>query len=156
MTDNQRTKSPCIGICSTTYGGAVCRGCKRFAHEVVDWNRYDEDQKTAVVDRLERLNINAVSTYIKVTNPEALKNRLDREVLRYNNDWSPESWALTLLWSGRAQNWQDLQDSGIEPLPEYSDESVFNVWQKMDEICYNLSLDYYQRYVKSKDSPEWG
>ncbi|MEM9624509.1 MAG: DUF1289 domain-containing protein, partial [Pseudomonadota bacterium] len=34
-------RTPCVGICSTTYGDLVCRGCKRFAHEIVQWNAYD-------------------------------------------------------------------------------------------------------------------
>ena len=50
---NKRT--PCVGICSTTYGDLVCRGCKRFAHEIVQWNGYDEGQQDAVRERLTRL-----------------------------------------------------------------------------------------------------
>lgn len=155
MAQHRRIDSPCIGICSTTYGGAVCRGCKRFAHEVVDWNRYEDEQKSAVVDRLEELCSSAVSTYITITDPQALRARLDKEMLRYNSEWSPESWAMTLLWSGRTLNWQDAGSAGVVPLPQYREESVFNVWQKMDETYYALSGDYYRQYVKTGNSPEW-
>ncbi|MEC7008614.1 MAG: DUF1289 domain-containing protein, partial [Pseudomonadota bacterium] len=31
-------KTPCIGVCSTGIGDSVCRGCKRFSHEVIHWN----------------------------------------------------------------------------------------------------------------------
>ena len=41
-------KTPCVGLCSTTYGDLVCRGCKRFSHEIVNWNRYGDEEKTAV------------------------------------------------------------------------------------------------------------
>lgn len=47
--------SPCIGVCSTTYGDLVCRGCNRFAHEVVQWNAYDEDQRDVIWQRLHEL-----------------------------------------------------------------------------------------------------
>jgi len=47
--------SPCIGICSTTYGDFVCRGCKRFAHEVTGWNHYTRAQREAVWERLSKL-----------------------------------------------------------------------------------------------------
>ena len=50
---NKRT--PCVGICSTTYGDLVCRGCKRFAHEIVQWNGYDATQQDAVRERLTRV-----------------------------------------------------------------------------------------------------
>lgn len=37
-------RTPCIGICSTTsLGDRVCRGCKRYAAEVIDWNSCDEE-----------------------------------------------------------------------------------------------------------------
>lgn len=50
-----KKRTPCVGICSTTYGDLVCRGCKRFAHEIVQWNGYDEAQQDAVRDRLQRV-----------------------------------------------------------------------------------------------------
>ena len=48
-------KTPCIGLCSTVYGDLVCRGCKRFHHEIVNWNLYGEEEKRAVWLRLESL-----------------------------------------------------------------------------------------------------
>ncbi|MGV8710709.1 DUF1289 domain-containing protein, partial [Pseudomonas aeruginosa] len=52
---SQRIKTPCVGLCSTVYGDLVCRGCKRFHHEVVNWNLYDAEEKRAVWSRLEQL-----------------------------------------------------------------------------------------------------
>ncbi|WP_317135104.1 DUF1289 domain-containing protein [Piscirickettsia litoralis] len=43
MIDGKAT--PCVGLCSTVYGDDVCRGCKRFYHEIIDWNQYDINQK---------------------------------------------------------------------------------------------------------------
>ena len=49
-------KTPCIGICSTTsLGDKICRGCKRFGFEVINWNRYSEDEKRAVLSRIDQL-----------------------------------------------------------------------------------------------------
>ncbi len=31
-----RPRTPCVGMCSTTYGDLVCRGCRRFSHEIVN------------------------------------------------------------------------------------------------------------------------
>ena len=52
--------SPCIGVCSTTYGDLICRGCYRFAHEVAQWNGYEEAQQVAVLERLTALRGGAV------------------------------------------------------------------------------------------------
>ena len=62
-------RTPCIGICSTTYGDLVCRGCKRFAHEVVGWNGYDDGQRGAVWGRLHDLRAGAVRHLLEVVDP---------------------------------------------------------------------------------------
>ena len=65
---NSKRKSPCVGICSTTYGDLVCRGCRRFAHEIVGWNGYAEQQKNAIVDRLNKIKTSVISQYIFISN----------------------------------------------------------------------------------------
>lgn len=61
---SHRPVSPCIGVCSTTYGDLVCRGCHRFAHEVAQWNGYEAHQQTAVLERLEALRAGAVAQHL--------------------------------------------------------------------------------------------
>ena len=56
--------SPCIGVCSTTYGDLICRGCYRFAHEVTGWNGYDGAQRLAVQGRLDALRAGAVGHHL--------------------------------------------------------------------------------------------
>lgn len=55
MSSAQRISSltPCAGRCSTVFGDAVCRGCRRFNHEVIQWNTYKAEQHTAVWQRLD-------------------------------------------------------------------------------------------------------
>lgn len=60
-------RSPCIGVCSTTYGDFVCRGCKRFAHEVVGWNQFDEVQRGQVWERLSELLARSIQDYLVIT-----------------------------------------------------------------------------------------
>lgn len=64
-------RTPCVGICSTTYGDLVCRGCKRFAHEIVDWNAYTEDQRLRVWTRLYALRDACVAQLIDVADDAA-------------------------------------------------------------------------------------
>ena len=60
-------RSPCIGVCSTTYGDYVCRGCKRFAHEVVGWNQFSEEQRNLVWERLSELLERSIRDYLVIT-----------------------------------------------------------------------------------------
>ena len=59
-------RTPCVGICSTTYGDLVCRGCMRFAHEIVGWNGFNEAQREAVWQRLLELRDGAVRSAVEV------------------------------------------------------------------------------------------
>ncbi|MEC7118290.1 MAG: DUF1289 domain-containing protein [Pseudomonadota bacterium] len=48
------THTPCAGRCSTVFGDSVCRGCRRFSHEVIDWNRYTSAQRDFIWLRLDQ------------------------------------------------------------------------------------------------------
>jgi predicted Fe-S protein YdhL (DUF1289 family) len=63
---NQTIKTPCVGLCSTVYGDLVCRGCKRFHHEVIHWNGYNEDEKRAVWLRLEQLLSQVMAAKVEI------------------------------------------------------------------------------------------
>lgn len=46
------TESPCVGVCSTTFGDDVCYGCKRTYREVIQWNTMNDQEKDKVNQRL--------------------------------------------------------------------------------------------------------
>lgn len=66
-------RTPCVGVCSTTYGDLVCRGCKRYAHEIVGWNGYSEDQRERVRNRLDTLLTDSVRAHIRVVDEATLR-----------------------------------------------------------------------------------
>lgn len=45
--------TPCAGRCSTVFGDSVCRGCRRFNHEVINWNKYSLDEQRLIWQRLD-------------------------------------------------------------------------------------------------------
>ena len=67
-------RTPCIGVCSTTYGDLVCRGCKRFAHEVVGWNGFADAQRHVVWTRLNGLLAESVRAYVTVVDEKRLRS----------------------------------------------------------------------------------
>mgnify|MGYP000429528197 FL=1 len=79
-------KTPCIGVCSTVFGDEVCRGCKRFQNEVIDWNGYEDSQKTAVLTRLESLKTQIMESKISIVNKKLLQNQLDTLDIKYAID----------------------------------------------------------------------
>ena len=67
-------RTPCVGICSTTYGDLVCRGCKRFAHEIVAWNGFDNRQRDIIRARLLRLLGESVRAHVRVMDEARLRD----------------------------------------------------------------------------------
>ena len=64
----KRSSTPCLGICSTTFGDEVCKGCKRFAHEIVSWTKYSEEEREIVNNRLEEFKIKIFKYKRKIQN----------------------------------------------------------------------------------------
>src|SRR6185312_296117 len=79
---NSSTESPCIGICSTVYGDDICRGCKRGYIEVIEWNRYTDQQKQVINQRLEQQMERVIAKFLIIEDAQKLKAQLDRVALR--------------------------------------------------------------------------
>ena len=73
------TSTPCIGVCSTTYGDDVCRGCGRYWDEVVSWQEYSEDQKKDVWYRIEQASKWVLGSYLSLR-PDT-EDRVSKELL---------------------------------------------------------------------------
>jgi predicted Fe-S protein YdhL (DUF1289 family) len=71
------------------YGDEICRGCKRTYDEVIDWNRFTPEQKSAVYDRLNEHAEHIVSQFFTIVAPEKLASALDDQSIRYRPDHSP-------------------------------------------------------------------
>ena len=89
--------SPCIGVCSTTYGDLICRGCYRFAHEVAQWNGYESAQQAAVLDRLAKLRIGTVRRHLTPTQIDQLVQQAPSVKLRRVGERSAEAIAYEVL-----------------------------------------------------------
>lgn len=56
LDDNGRdpVRSPCIGVCAMDAATGLCEGCLRTIDEIAGWSRFDNDEKRAVWDAIER------------------------------------------------------------------------------------------------------
>ncbi len=141
-----KTRTPCIGICSTVFGDEVCRGCKRFSHEVIDWNRYDNHQKRLIWDRLEQLLTQVMSKAIEVTDANQLRAQLDHHRVPFNPALTPYCWAYELLCKGHRQL-TDLTPFGIDLLPPYRGMNPDTLYHELSQDYYCLSQAYYEANV---------
>ena len=140
----QRSSTPCLGICSTTYGDDVCRGCKRFILEVINWNSYSNDEKEIVNSRLEEFKVTILSHRFKVTDAELLSSKLKEHAINFNDALDPITWIFDLL---RASSQDlDLELFGLELLPDHRTFSLSSIKDEINTELFELSQAHFDRY----------
>lgn len=143
---NQSIKTPCVGLCSTVYGDTVCRGCKRFHHEVIHWNGYNDDEKRAVWLRLEQLLVQVMTAKLEVFDSQRLRQQLEQRKIRYVAHQSEYCWAYQLIARG-ARVIRELEAYGLALLPEFRDWELPELRDAIDTEFFLLSEAHYQRYI---------
>ncbi|MBF0677144.1 DUF1289 domain-containing protein [Pseudomonas sp.] len=142
-------KTPCIGRCSTVYGDLVCRGCKRFLHEVVEWNGYDDERKHEIMLRLETLLVHVMRSKLQVLDAARLRQQLEQHQIRFVAEQSPYCWAYQLIARG-ARLINRLDAYGLALLPEFRDWSLIDVRDAIDNEFFALSEAHYQQIMVAK------
>jgi predicted Fe-S protein YdhL (DUF1289 family) len=150
----QGIKTPCIGICSTTsVGDAICRGCKRFSFEVIDWNSYTNEEKQAVLDRVESLVQPIVDTRFIIRSPEKLAAGMAHWAVPYNSALSPAIWLHNLL-KKRHRELNDLGIWGVEVRQEWWHLDLAALAEDMDVQLLRLCEAHQMRYFSHLASSE--
>ncbi len=128
----QTSKSPCLGICSTVYGDNVCKGCKRFVYEVIEWNAWSDSQKSAVYDRLEQMMDQSMQAKLQVFDSSKLEAYLLRYGIVYAH-FASVHWWLYLLWVKRPDVLVDWQDLGVKVAKAYKGLAPGDLLNQVDD-----------------------
>jgi len=141
-------RTPCIGICSTTsFGDRICRGCKRFATEVINWNSYTEDQKRAVQARINQLTSQLMSAKFRIVSVPKLELVLQDLRIFYDPDLSPYFWLHQLLQK-HLHRLRTLDEAGVEVLPAFRGQDVRDLLLQLNEELQVLTEAHYERYFR--------
>ncbi|MGQ7249417.1 DUF1289 domain-containing protein [Halomonas sp. V046] len=97
----QRIVSPCVGLCSTTVGDSVCRGCQRHDGEILDWLSLTDAERAERMQELDALRVAVASRFLHVENEALLESQLTRHRIRFRSDQPALSRAVELLRVGR-------------------------------------------------------
>lgn len=143
---NKRVKTPCIGVCSTGIGDVVCRGCKRFAHEVIDWNGYSNEQRQLVVDRLDEFLVTIVTHKIDIFDEQRLQQQMHYQQIKVDELLSSSRWVYELLRAGAGQI-NDVEAYGFRLKPDWQRFSLEEIKQFLDQDFFTLSNAHYERYI---------
>lgn len=146
---SKSVKTPCIGVCSTVFGDEVCRGCKRFQHEIIKWNAYDDIEKRSVLNRLELLKVQIMHSKVLITDEGLLRSKLQEYKVKFDGDSNSLCWVFDLLRSG-SQSITDPGDFGFDLIND-SVRNLSELKKVMEEELFQLSEAHYQRYFKTEN-----
>lgn len=140
-------RTPCIGICSTTYGDLVCRGCKRFAHEVVGWNGFEDSQRALVWQRLGQLLRESVAACVAIDDEARLRGAAANCGLTPTADAAIELVAFDVLRQHLARDADPLiAELGLAPIDEATTPCrAAEATQRIDREFHERSLAHYER-----------
>ena len=138
--------TPCIGVCSTGIGDSVCRGCKRFSHEVIDWNGYTEAQRALVVERLDRFLTQVVANMIDIFDEQRLLEQMHYQQIKFNAELSSSRWVYELLRNGASQI-KHPEKFGFRLKAQWQRFSLEQIKQFLEQDFYTLSCAHYDRYI---------
>ena len=140
-----RSSTPCIGICSTTFGDDVCKGCKRFSHEITNWGKFSSDERAVVNSRLEQFKTTILEEKFSISDSELFESKMNEFSINFNSSLEPITWIFDLL---RASSNKDLNvnDFGIEILPAFSDLSLIELRDLINQEMLQLSEAHYYKF----------
>ena len=140
-----RSSTPCIGICSTTFGDDVCKGCKRFSHEITNWGKFSTDERAVVNSRLEQFKTTILEEKFTISDCELFESKMNEFSINFNSSLEPITWIFDLL---RASSNKDLNlnDFGVEILPAFSDLSLIELRDLINQEMLQLSEAHYYKF----------
>lgn len=140
-----KVKTPCIGVCSTGIGDSVCRGCKRFAHEVIGWNSYNDDERRAIMARIEALITQVVQERVVVLDEAQLRKQLKQNKVRVNPGANAYCLAYEAIRAFGSQL-KDLAWVGCCPSDDWQNVPVAELKVSIDTTLFELSRAHFERY----------
>lgn len=139
----EKVPTPCVGVCSTTFGDVVCRGCRRYLHEVIDWNRYSDEQKRLIWLRLDQVQAQVLAGAFRIDDPALLLAQLREFAIPHRDHASPWSHLAALLRAG-ARKLPGLADFGVTRL-DRSDLTLVQLRDKLTGDMHALASAYYEK-----------
>ena len=140
----KRSSTPCLGICSTTFGDEVCKGCKRFAHEIVSWTKYSQEEREIVNDRLEKFKIQILQHRFTVTDKNLFESMLEEKAINFNHSLDPLTWIFDLFRAAGSQTF-DISNFGIKSLVQFIPKTIRD---EINNELLELSEAHHERYFK--------
>lgn len=123
----------------------MCRGCKRFAHEIIQWNGYADHEREAILRRLDMLLDQVVEARVRVIDPRRLREQA--EANRAGSvAFTPESRLVYEILRTTGKTLPELGVIGCRALPPWDQLSADELRADVEASFYQLSCAHYERF----------
>lgn len=129
----------------------MCRGCKRFDYEVINWNAYSQPQKRAIDTRLSQLLSQVVERRFLISNDAVLYKMLKLQQVRYRTYRDGYCALYELLKAGASQI-EDSSAYGFRVRWGYQEMTLSQLRLDIERENYSLSVAHLERYVLANKS----
>lgn len=137
--------TPCIGVCSTGIGDSVCRGCKRFAHEIIQWNGYSDVERESIIRRIDALRANIMAARVEIFDEQRLYDSIHRHHIRCKAALSVHSVAYEAV-RAMASSLPSLSALGCRAIPPWDKLQPAELKAEIEDSYYRLCCAHYERY----------
>ena len=141
----KRSSTPCLGICSTTFGDEVCKGCKRFSHEIVSWTKYSHEEREIVNDRLEKFKVKILNHRFEIFDKNLFESKLEEKAINFNHSLDPLTWIFDLFRAAGSQSFE-IENFGIKSLKHFDSQTIRD---EINKELLELSEAHHERYFKN-------
>ncbi len=135
--------TPCVGICSTSHGDYVCRGCKRFFNEVRDWQNFEPEQKEMVFERLAQLKRDSILAIVGVADESQLRAKTDLFVGEDREDLALRVYEALGRCEGDYAGWGMRTPHQLDGW-----QDPINVLKHIEDFYYEASRGAFERFYK--------
>ncbi|MCY4656173.1 MAG: DUF1289 domain-containing protein [Gammaproteobacteria bacterium] len=141
--NRKKRLTPCRSVCSTTYGDLVCRGCKRFAHEVTEWNHFGAERRDQIWERLETIYKQSIRACVRISSTDLF----DRVVSSTLDE--AQSCKESEIYEVLQKVEIPVVELGLTPVDSPPQIRSGELFQEIEHEIYSRSLHLYQYYYKS-------
>ena len=125
----------------------MCRGCKRFSHEVIAWNSYTQDERRTVLQRIDALLEQIVTRWVIIKDSDVLHSQLCVQQIKFDPQRAAASWVVELLKAGASQI-EDPALFGLVPCEQAQGKSLRELRDAIEKEFYELSCAHFDRYFQ--------
>ncbi|WP_444677570.1 DUF1289 domain-containing protein [Halomonas sp. E19] len=136
---SERVSSPCVGLCSTTLGDPICRGCQRSDADIVGWFAMTSEQRSARMLELDGLREQVAARYLRIVDAERLTAQMTQHRVRFRPEQPPLSRAIELLRVGRGRM-QTLSRYGLQARGDAASWSIVELHERLSEALLQEAL----------------